>query len=119
MLQVYVYNTGKGFVNSVAQANPVLWVYALGLYCFLGGASWYLIRQKRRMSEEIEKKAISEMCAEEYGRLIGQIEVSLCFCCHGRHCGQRFGSRSVYICAAAVYDIRYGAFLHGGMYAFV
>lgn len=79
MLQVYVYNTGKGFVNSVAQANPVLWVYALGLYCFLGGASWYLIRQKRRMSEQIEKKAISEMCAEEYGRLIGQIEVSLCF----------------------------------------
>lgn len=79
MLQVYVYNTEKGFVNSVAQASPVLWVYALAAYCFMGGAACCLIRQKRRMSQEMENKTVTGAWAEKMGGMIVQIEASLCF----------------------------------------
>lgn len=79
MLQVYVYNTAKGFVNSVAQANPVLCIYALAAYCFAGGAAWYLARQKRRMCREMQWKAVTAAAWDSYNRQIAQIEASLCF----------------------------------------
>lgn len=79
MLQVYVYNTAKGMVNSVAQMNAVLWVYALAAYVFFGGAAWYLARQKRRLSEAEEREKALKKTAVPYGEMIGQIEASLCF----------------------------------------
>lgn len=79
LLQVYVYNTGKGFVNSIAQANPVFCMYALAAYCFVGGAAWFLVRQIRRMRKEMQQKALVEAVADKYSRQIGQIEASLCF----------------------------------------
>lgn len=62
MLQVYVYNTAKGMVNSIAQANSVLSVYALLAYCSMGGAAWYLIRQKRKMGEKMQKQIEASLC---------------------------------------------------------
>ncbi len=79
LLQVYVYNMGKGLVNSIAQANPVLCIYALAVYCLMGGAVWYLERQKRRMCEKIWQQAVTEEVSDKYGRLIRQIETSQCF----------------------------------------
>lgn len=79
MLQVYVYNTAKGMVNSVAQMNAVLWVYALIAYIFFGGAAWYLVQQKRRLSEERKRENTLKGTARLYGEMIGQIEASLCF----------------------------------------
>lgn len=79
MFQVYIYNTAKGFVNSVAQANPFLAVYALGAYCIAGGAAWYLARQRKRMRGEMQKKAVRAKAWDDYNRQIAQIEASLCF----------------------------------------
>lgn len=79
MLQVYVYNTAKGMVNSVAQMNAVLWVYALAAYVFFGGEAWYLVRQKRKLYEDAERNKARKETAEPYGKMAGQIEASLCF----------------------------------------
>lgn len=62
MLQVYVYNTAKGMVNSVAQANRILSVYALLAYCFMGGAACYLIRRKKKMHEEMQRQIEASLC---------------------------------------------------------
>lgn len=79
LFEVYVYNTVRGFVNSVSQTHPVLSLYALAVYLFLAGAAWFLAGQKKRMEKEIQDKAADGEKTAQYERLIGQIEVSLRF----------------------------------------
>lgn len=45
-LKVYVYNLWKGLVNSVAQANRLLSLYAVAAYLAVAVMAWYLARRK-------------------------------------------------------------------------
>lgn len=67
LLEVYLYNTWKGFVNSIALANPVLSLYAAAAYLGMGILAWYLCillkRQKCSLSRLSERK--SEMPVQE------------------------------------------------------
>lgn len=84
LLQVYVYNTGKGLVNSIAQANRVLSLYALVAYAAVGIAAWALTRYVRRraggkadpLTGQCEAGAEWTGCDQE---MVRQIEASLCF----------------------------------------
>ena len=57
MLKVYVYNIGRGFVNSVARAKSVLCLYAVLVYLGVGIMAEYLVMQKKAgsMAEQIQR----------------------------------------------------------------
>lgn len=52
MLQVYLFNIGKGFVNSIAKATPVLCLYAVIAYVGMGVIAAYLATCKKTGSME-------------------------------------------------------------------
>lgn len=78
ILQVYIYNMFKGLVNSIAQANRLLCIYAAAAYLAAGAAAVYLIRQKKELERRIGLNVQSEEVGK-YRELIGQIDCSLCF----------------------------------------
>ncbi|MDE7133167.1 MAG: hypothetical protein K2O65_15495 [Lachnospiraceae bacterium] len=78
MLQVYIYNMFKGLVNSIAQANRLLSIYAVAAYLAAVAAAVYLIRKKKELERRIEANAQTE-AAQRDRELIGQIDCSLCF----------------------------------------
>lgn len=89
LLETYVYNTLKGFVNSVARANRILSIYAVGAYLVMGAAIAYLIRQKKELERRVGQNELQKQSGKQpeetgqmigqYRALIGQIESSLCF----------------------------------------
>lgn len=54
LMKVYVYNTFKGFVNSVARANRFLSMYAAAAYLAMAAAAGYLIVQRSKLVRKIE-----------------------------------------------------------------
>lgn len=46
LLKVYGYNLWKGLVNSIAQANRLLSLYAAAAYIIMGVMAWYLSRSR-------------------------------------------------------------------------
>ena len=59
MMQVYVYNIARGFVNSVARAKILLSIYAIAVYLAMGAAAVYLmIRKKKEEMGAQEKEQI-------------------------------------------------------------
>lgn len=80
LLRVYLYNTWRGFVNSVAKANHLLSGYAAAVYLIMGIGVWYLIRQRRRLHLRILKpEEGTEASAGECRELMERIDRSLCF----------------------------------------
>lgn len=57
MLQVYIFNIGKGLVNSIAKATPVLCLYAVIAYVGMGILAGYLATRKKteRMKEQVQR----------------------------------------------------------------
>lgn len=61
LFRVYVYNTWKGLVNSVAQANRLLSLYAAAAYAAVGIGAWYLAAWKRKTGR-MERQIGSSLC---------------------------------------------------------
>ncbi len=78
ILRVYIYNMFKGLVNSIAQANRLLSIYAVAAYLAAVAAAVHLIRKKKELERRIEVNAQTE-AAQRDRELIGQIGCSLCF----------------------------------------
>lgn len=78
ILRVYVYNMFKGLVNSIAQANWLLSIYAVAAYLVAGAAAVYLIGRKKELKRRIEANAQTEAVQRDR-ELIEQIDCSLCF----------------------------------------
>ncbi|MCM1156387.1 MAG: hypothetical protein NC314_05580 [Roseburia sp.] len=58
MFRVYLYNVWRGLINSIARAGHLSSFYTIFTYLSFGAASWYLLRQKKKveeMQEQIEK----------------------------------------------------------------
>lgn len=57
MLQVYIFNIGKGIVNSIARATPILCLYALFAYAGMGITAGYLATRKKTgiMEEQVHR----------------------------------------------------------------
>ncbi len=64
IIEVYIWNTWKGLVNSIARAGAILSLYALLAYAGIAGLSVYLIRWCGKRQE---------------GKLAEQVKKSLCF----------------------------------------
>ena len=80
LLRVYLYNTWRGFVNSVAKANHLLSIYAAVLYLLTGIGAGYLIVQRRRLNRQLLRwEEQPEEDALKCRELIGRIDRSLCF----------------------------------------
>lgn len=56
MMQVYVYNIARGFVNSVARAKILLSIYAIAVYLAMGAAAAYLVVQKKKEELDAQEK---------------------------------------------------------------
>lgn len=78
ILRVYIYNMFKGLVNSIAQANRLLSIYAVAAYLAAVAAAVYLIGRKKELKRRIEANAQME-AAQRDRELIKQIDCSLCF----------------------------------------
>lgn len=81
LLKVYVYNLWKGLVNSIAQANRLLSLYAAAAYLTAGVMAWYLVRRgsalQRRIRSVPDKGSMQE--EESVQAVSGEIGTSLCF----------------------------------------
>lgn len=81
LFKVYVYNLWKGLVNSIAQANRLLSLYAAAAYLTAGAMAWYLARRgsalQRRIRSVPDKGSMQE--EESVQAVSGEIGASLCF----------------------------------------
>ena len=68
LVEVYIYNTWKGFVNSIALAKPLLSLIALIAYLVMGGIAIYLWAWMKKQKKD---KVNADM--------IVQVETSLSF----------------------------------------
>ena len=75
LMQVWAYNIGRGFVNSIARATNLLSLYSLAAYLFVGAMAWYLIAQKKKLQNMMQQRP----GVAEYENSIEQIGRSLTF----------------------------------------
>lgn len=82
LFEVYLYNTWKGFVNSIALAKPILSWFALAAYLGMGVITIYLwiwIRKQRKILLRGFETGISVQDERMITDRIAQIETSLSF----------------------------------------
>ena len=82
LVEVYFYNTWKGFVNSIALAKPLLSLMALGLYLGMGVVAIYLciwIRKQKKVLLQDSAVDRNEQKERMISDKIVQIETSLTF----------------------------------------
>ncbi len=80
LFKVYLYNTWRGLVNSIARSGHFFSLYAAAAYLFMGMAAWYLGRRKKGLERLVaEQKGQTGETAKKEREMIGQIDASLCF----------------------------------------
>lgn len=87
LFRVYVYNLWKGLVNSIAQANRLLSLYAAAAYLIVGAMTWHLARRRRVLQRRMQCISDRESMQEEERAqeretaqtMSGDIGTSLCF----------------------------------------
>ncbi len=88
LLQVLVYNTWKGLVNSVARASRLLGIYAIAAYFTVVAATWYLAGKRRELERRLAgREKVNNgrqgqiLCGDgrEQIECIRQIDITCCF----------------------------------------